>query len=76
MKDILQTIIVNLVENKEEIQIEEKQDGNKILLEVKVAKDDMGKVIGRKGNVAKSIRTVMKAMALKEQKQVTVEFIG
>ena len=48
----------------------------KILLEVKVAKDDMGKVIGRKGNVAKSIRTVMKAMATKEHKKVTVEFIG
>ncbi len=75
MKDILETIIVNLVDNKEEVFINEKQDEQGIVFEVKVAESDMGKIIGKQGKTAKSIRTVMKAISSKEKKKVTVEFL-
>ena len=75
MKDILETIIVNLVDNKEEVFINEKQDEQGIVFEVKVAERDMGKIIGKQGKTAKSIRTVMKAISSKEKKKVTVEFL-
>ena len=76
MKEILQTIILNLVDNKEAVEIKETQGERNIVLEVKVAEEDMGKVIGKQGRLAKSIRTLMKAVATKEQKKVTVEFMG
>lgn len=76
MKEILKTIILNLVDNKEAVEIKEIQGEKSIVLEVKVADSDMGKVIGKQGRLAKSIRTLMKAVATKEQKKVTVEFMG
>ncbi len=76
MKDILETIIRNLVENKQAISINEIEGQTAIVYEVKVAEEDMGKVIGKQGKIAKSIRTIMKAVASKEQKKVTIEFIG
>ena len=76
MKDILETIILNLVENKEAVEIKEVDEEKSIVFEVKVAQTDMGRVIGKQGRLAKSIRTVMKAVATKEQKKVSVEFIG
>ena len=76
MKEILETIILNLVENKEVVEIKEINDEKSITYEVKVAQEEMGKIIGKQGKLAKSIRTVMKAIATKEQKRVSVEFIG
>lgn len=76
MKEILQSIISNLVDNKEAVEIK-RVDGEKTtVFEVKVAEGDMGKVIGKQGRLAKSIRTVMKAASSKEHKKVSVEFIG
>ena len=75
MKEILETLIKSLVENTEEVTITEKEEGKTIVFEVKVAEADMGKVIGRQGRVAKSIRTVMKSVAGKEHKKVAVEFL-
>ena len=76
MKEILETIILSLVDNKDAVQINA-QDGEKsVVFEVKVAEEDMGKVIGRQGRLAKSIRTLVKSIAGKEHKKVTVEFIG
>ena len=75
MKEIIETIILNLVDNKEAVEITEKQDEKSVVFEVKVANEDMGKVIGRQGRLAKSIRTVVKSIAGKEHKKVSVEFI-
>lgn len=75
MKEILETLIKSLVENTEDVTITEKEEGKTIVFEVKVAETDMGKVIGRQGRVAKSIRTVMKSVAGKEHKKVVVEFL-
>lgn len=76
MKQILETIILNLVEDKEAVEINQKENEKSTIFEVKVAESDMGKVIGKQGRIAKSIRTVMKAVAGKEQKKVTIEFLG
>jgi hypothetical protein len=76
MKEIIETIILNLVDNKEAVQINELQGEKSIVFEVKVAEEDMGKIIGKQGRLAKSIRAVVKAVASKENKRVTVEFIG
>mgnify|MGYP005786387985 FL=1 len=75
MKEILESIIKNLVSNPEAVQINEMQGQTAIVYEVKVAEEDMGKVIGRQGRVAQAIRTIVKAIASKEQKRATIEFI-
>ncbi|MBP3502700.1 MAG: KH domain-containing protein [Clostridia bacterium] len=75
MKEILEHIITNLIDNKEEVSIEETVADNNIDYKVKVSKDDMGKVIGKQGRVAKSIRTVMKSVSAKEGKKVNIEFV-
>ena len=76
MKKILETIIENLVENKEEVKVDEIKGTKSIVYEVRVADGDMGKIIGKQGKIAKSIRTVIKAIAAKENKRVSIEFIG
>jgi hypothetical protein len=76
MKDILNVIITNLVDDKEAVEINEVNGEKSVVYEVKVAEGDMGKIIGKQGRLAKSIRTVVKAVANKENKRVTVEFIG
>ena len=76
MKEILNTIIVNLVDDKDAVEVNEINGTQSVVFEVKVAENDMGKIIGKQGRIAKSIRTVMKAVASKEHKKATVEFIG
>ena len=75
MKEILESIILNLVENKDAVTIEEKIDGENVVYEVRVANGDMGKVIGKQGKIAKAIRTLIKSLGAKEKKRITVEFI-
>ena len=76
MKDILEIIVLNLVENKDAVEIKETEGEKSIVFEVKVSPDEMGKIIGKQGRIARCIRTVMKAVASKEHKKVSVEFIG
>ena len=76
MKEILNTIIVYLVDDKDAVEVNEINGTQSVVFEVKVAENDMGKIIGKQGRIAKSIRTVMKAVASKEHKKATVEFIG
>lgn len=75
MKEILEVVIKNLVQDTDSISIEEVTSDSEMKYEVKVAQKDMGRVIGKKGKIAQSIRTVMKAVAAKENKKVVVEFI-
>ena len=74
MEEILKTIIESLVDQKDQVQITRVDDERGVLLKVKVAKEDMGKVIGKQGRVAKAIRTVMKAITSKENKKVGIIF--
>lgn len=75
MKEALQTIIESLVDDKDSISINETTGERSVIFEVKVANTDMGKIIGKEGKIAKSIRTIMKALGAKEDKKVNVEFI-
>ena len=75
MKEILETVIKGLVMDKNNVSINEIENENSVVLEVKVATTDMGRVIGREGRMAKAIRTLTKAIAAKEGKRVNVEFI-
>ena len=75
MKEILETIIKSLVDNQEAVEIKEVESEKNITLEVRVAEGDMGKIIGRQGKIAQSIRTVMRAVGNRKDKKITVEFI-
>jgi predicted RNA-binding protein YlqC (UPF0109 family) len=75
MKESLEAIITCLVNEPSEVSINQVDGEKSIVFEVKVANSDMGKVIGREGRIAKAIRTIMKALAAKEGKKVSIEFI-
>ncbi|NMM65668.1 KH domain-containing protein [Clostridium sp. P21] len=75
MKELVQIIAKSLVDNPDAVQVNEIAGEQSIILELKVAPDDMGKVIGKQGRIAKAIRTVVKAAAIKENKRVVVEII-
>ncbi len=75
MKELLEVIAKNLVEYPEQVQVFEKEGDKASILELKVAPEDMGKVIGKQGRIAKAIRTVIKAAAVHEDKKIIVEII-
>ena len=75
MKELVEIIAKALVDNPEMVQVKEVAGEQSLILELKVAPDDMGKVIGKQGRIAKAIRTVVKAAAIKENKRVAVEII-
>ena len=75
IKEILESIILNMVENKDKVTITEKQEENTLTFEVKVAEEDMGKVIGKQGRIAKAIRIIIKSLAAKEHRRVNIEFV-
>ncbi|MEG2018610.1 MAG: KH domain-containing protein [Clostridium sp.] len=75
MKELLTIIAQSLVDNPNAVEVKEVLGEHSIILELKVAQEDMGKVIGKQGRIAKSIRTVVKAAAIKENKRVVVEIV-
>jgi predicted RNA-binding protein YlqC (UPF0109 family) len=75
LKEILHDIVAAIIGEEAKIEITEKENNGMIVLELSVAKEDMGKVIGRKGKIAKAIRTVVKACANRHNKKVSVEII-
>ena len=75
MKDLVEIIAKSLVDNPDEVHVNEIQGKQDLILELRVAPEDMGKVIGKQGRVAKAIRTVVKAAALNENQKVVVEII-
>lgn len=75
MKELLETIAKSLVDNPDDVQVNEIVGEQSVILELRVSQDDMGKVIGKQGRIAKAIRTVVKAAAIKENKRVVVEII-
>jgi uncharacterized protein len=75
VKELVEIIAKSLVDNPEAVQVNEVSGEQCTILELKVAPDDMGKVIGKQGRIAKAIRTVVKAAAIKDNKRVVVEII-
>ena len=76
MKELLEVIVKNLVDNQDEVHVVEKVTEDTLTLELSVASDDMGKVIGKNGKVARAIRTVVKAGSKDTRKRVVVEILG
>lgn len=72
MKDLLQMLVTELVDYKEQVTISEKEEQDKVILEVKVAPEDIGKVIGKQGRIVKSIRTIVRAVQ-PNSKRVIIE---
>ena len=73
MKELVRVIAVSLVDHPDEVAVTEQETENSIILELHVAPDDMGKVIGKQGRIAKAIRTVVKAAASRDDKKVIVD---
>ena len=75
MKSLVENIVKALVDVPEDVNINETAGESIVILEINVATDDVGKVIGKEGRIANAIRTVVKAAAAKQQKKVTVEIV-
>ena len=76
MKELLEYIVKELVDNPDEVQITEEEEGDKtVIFKLKVAENDLGKVIGKKGRTANAIRAVMRAASAKRGKSSIVKII-
>ena len=75
MKELVEVIAKSLVDYPDEVQVTETENDKAVVLELKVAQSDMGKVIGKQGRIAKAIRTAVKAAASKEDRKVIVEIM-
>lgn len=75
MKELVEVIAKSLVENPDKVVVTQKEDDRAIIVELKVAQSDMGKVIGKQGRIAKAIRSVVKAASAKETKKVLVDIV-
>ena len=75
MGELVSAIAKSLVENPEAVEVSEEQSNGTTVVQLKVAPDDMGKVIGKQGRIAKAIRTVVKAAATKTNIRVVVEIV-
>lgn len=73
MKELVKVIAMALVDHPEQVVVTEEETDKAIIVELKVASEDMGKVIGKQGRIAKAIRTVVKAASTRDDKKVVVE---
>ncbi|WP_160690258.1 KH domain-containing protein [Clostridium sp. C2-6-12] len=75
MKELVEFMAKSLVENPDSVIVKEVEEDDSIVLKLTVAPEDMGKIIGKQGRIAKAIRTVIKAVAVKQNKRVIIEII-
>lgn len=75
MVELVSAIAKSLVEHPEKVEVSESQSNSTTIIQLKVASDDMGKVIGKQGRIAKAIRTVVKAAATRANMKVVVEIV-
>ena len=75
MKELVEVIAKSLVDHPDEVVVTESENDKALVVELRVAQTDMGKVIGKQGRIAKAIRTVVKAAASKEDRKVIVEIM-
>ncbi|MCR5737815.1 MAG: KH domain-containing protein [Eubacterium sp.] len=75
MKELVETIAKALVDSPDKVVVTEKENDREIVVQLQVAQEDMGKVIGKQGRIAKAIRSVVKAAATKSDKKVKVEIL-
>ena len=75
MKELLEILAKHLVDDPDAVVVNERMDDDALILELTVAPDDIGKVIGKQGRIAKAIRTVIKSASNRDHKKVTLEII-
>ncbi len=75
MKELVEVIAKALVDNPDQVVVKQTETDREILIELNVAPDDMGKVIGKHGRIAKAIRTVVKSGASSIDKRISVEIL-
>ena len=75
MRELVEYLVRALVEYPGEVQVEEREENGDVVLEVTVAEDELGRVIGRGGRIANALRTVARAAATKEDCRVIVEIL-
>jgi len=75
MKKALEFIIASIVDKPEEVKITESEENNVINFSIEVAKEDMGKIIGKNGKIIKAIRNVMKIPAIKQEKRIFINLV-
>ena len=75
MKDLIEYIAKSLVDHPDEVQVRQSGGGSRVRIELSVAKDDMGRVIGKGGKVANSIRTLLRVAAERDGKQATLDVV-
>lgn len=75
MKELVEVIAKALVNNPAQVHVTERDAPDGILYELRVAQEDMGKIIGKQGRIAKAMRTVVKAAAIRDNKRVSVEIV-
>ena len=75
MKELIKYIAQALVDNPEQVSVRDITGEHTIILELKVAKEDIGKVIGKQGRTAQALRTILKAVSGKENKRITLEIL-
>ena len=75
MKELVEVIAKSLVDKPDEVNVTEREDAGTVVVELRVAQSDMGKVIGKQGRIAKALRTVVKAASSKETKKVIVDIV-
>ena len=75
MKELVEFIAKSLVDNPDSVFVKEVEEEQSVILKLTVAPEDMGKIIGKQGRIAKAIRTVVKAVAITQNKRVIVEII-
>lgn len=75
MKRLVEIIAKALVNTPEQVNITEISDNGATVIELRVAAEDMGKIIGKQGRIAKAIRTVVKAAAIRENKKIIIEIV-
>ena len=75
MKDLISTIARALVDNPEQVSVTEAEEAHTSVLKLKVAKSDLGKVIGKKGRTAQAIRTILSGVSGKAKKRVVLEIL-
>ena len=75
MKELVRVIATSLVDHPEQVEVTERETDKALVIELRVAPEDMGKVIGKQGRIAKSIRTVVKAAATRDDRKVVVDII-
>ncbi len=75
MKELVEVLAKALVDNSEEVNVSSREENDTVIFELRVAPQDMGKVIGKQGRIARAIRTIVRAAAVREDKKVIVDIV-